>query len=96
MTATPMPWPDVPECYTGAPSLIAAGHSCRQCDGSHAHRWATWTPPAGHPLSFGPGLPSRCVDCGGRKCDMTECWERRHHHGPHVNIDGQVLRMVGA
>lgn len=90
-----MPWPEVPECHGRAPSLVAAGHTCPQCDGSHAHVWATWQAPAGHPLSYGPGLPSRCKVCGGRKCDWDECWERRHHGGPHVDIDGAVLGGVG-
>lgn len=33
MSARP-PWPIVAECHTRAPSLVAQGHRCPQCDGS--------------------------------------------------------------
>ena len=85
------PWPDVLECY---------GHegrqSCKQCSGMHTHLWVAWrSVPASHPLANGPGLPARCRVCGSRKCDMSVCWERRHHQGPHTNIDGAVVAAIG-
>lgn len=92
-----MPWPDVDECRGSSRQQMLQGHSCAQCDGSHEHQWATWRAiPEGHPLSYGPGLPVRCKVCGGRKCDRDHCWERRHHSGPHVDIDGKVLGQVGS
>ena len=102
LPAVTAPWPTVGECYWPASSLVRAGHQCQQCDGSHDHQWVTWhdAPQTGVGSVVcghgGPGLPTRCTTCGGRKCDMTACWERRHHAGPHVNVDGDVIRTVGA
>jgi len=36
----------------------------------------------------------RCVVCGGRRCDVAGCLERRHHRGPHLLVSGE-LRQVG-
>jgi hypothetical protein len=78
------PWPDVPECY---------GHqdldTCQQCDGSHTHQWVEGA-------RVGMGIPVRCAVCGGRKCDFDECWERRHHRGPHISVvDGSITKVGG-
>lgn len=78
-------WPDVPECY----GLHRPGESCRQCDGAHEHRWVEGAPDV-------MGVPVRCLVCGGRKCDVGECWERRHHRGPHVSVIDGSVRKVGA
>lgn len=67
MTARP-PWPIVAECHGRAPSLVAQGHSCAQCDGSHAHqagetgsslRAAGWRIVAERPARKGWDTPSR-------------------------------------
>lgn len=84
-TVTP-PWPDVSECYYPAPSLVAAGHTCPQCDGSHDHEWVAWhdVPHGAYKRDGKPrGLPVRCRVCGGRKCDRPTCPLRRHHGGDH-------------
>jgi hypothetical protein len=78
-----LPWPDVGECY---------GHrnpddGCQQCDGSHEHRWVEG------PANY--GVPVRCSICGGRKCDVDDCWERRHHQGPHISVVDGSVREVG-
>lgn len=78
---TAAPWPEVPECHWPAVSLVAAGHTCRQCDGSHEHEWVAW--PDAPAAERGHGVPVRCRDCGGRKCDMAACRLRRHHRGDH-------------
>jgi len=95
---TAPPWPVVGECY---------GHklpddTCRQCDGSHGHQWMAWheAPQVGRRTSVvggqsGPGIPVRCTDCGGRKCDAAECMERRHHRGPHLGLTDHI-REVGS
>ena len=72
----PTPWPEVDECHWPAPTLVAAGHTCLQCDGSHEHQWV-----AGPPTPA--GIPVRCRVCGGRKCDMAACRLRRHHQEDH-------------
>lgn len=78
--------PDVAECHrTYDPS-----HSCAQHDGSHQHRWV-WCAIT-NKGKHGPRWAWRCLDCGGRKCDM-DCSERRHHKGPHHESTG--YRMVG-
>ena len=87
-----MPWPDVPECQAHK-----GEQTCGQCGGTHGHLWVTWRLiPVGHPLADGSGLPTRCQVCGARKCDLGVCWERRHHQGPHTNIDGVVIAPIGA
>lgn len=95
-TRTPPPWPIVSECHYPAPSLVKQGHSCPQCDASHDHEWAAWhdapqADPYGHGTtvtggSSGPGIPVRCVTCGGRKCDLGSCLLRRHHRGDHEHF----------
>lgn len=75
--------PDVPECH---------GHregTCRQCDGSHRHRWRKVLVVCGSDFD----VARRCLDCGGRQCDVA-CLERRHHQGPHIAPNG-TLRQVG-
>ena len=85
------PWPLVWECYGGwkeVPHRQSDGTfhaTCRQCDGSHWHEWKPW---GDAPSSFSPGVPVRCVICGGRKCDVPECMGRRHHADPHGVGDG--------
>lgn len=88
-TAAP-PFPVVNECHYPAPSLVAAGHSCPQCDGSHDHAWVAWKAAPGNGAGgsvvggmSGPGLAVRCRICGGRKCDLPACLLRRHHGGDH-------------
>ena len=91
MTARP-PWPIVAECHGRAPSRVAQGHSCAQCDGSHDHQWVAWheAPRTGSDSgstvvgkSSGPGIPVRCKVCGARKCDQPDCRLRRHHAEDH-------------
>jgi hypothetical protein len=77
-------WPDVPECYGHRDGSV-----CAQCDGSHDHQWIEGAPP--YPSST--AIPVRCSVCGGRKCDWSACWERRHHRGPHVLIDGTFEKV---
>lgn len=82
---TRAPWPEVGECYGHRdPTEI-----CSQCDGSHDHHWAVGAATA-------MGVPARCVVCGARKCDVAECWERRHHRSPHLSIVDGSTRAVGA
>lgn len=71
----PPPWPVVSECHGHTD-----GQDCPQCDGSHEHRWKAW-PDAPDVIKAGPGVPVRCITCGGRKCDMPACRLRRHHFG---------------
>lgn len=82
VTVAEAPWPVVRECHYPAPSLVAVGHTCPQCDGSHDHDWVGW-PDAPRRVTGGPGLAVRCRVCGGRKCDHAACRLRRHHRGPH-------------
>jgi hypothetical protein len=77
------PWPVVWECHWPAPSLVKQGHSCAQCDGSHAHVWVAWPD---SPDAVGTGIPVRCRTCGGRKCDVSTCLLRRHHGGDHEHF----------
>lgn len=82
------PWPVVGECY-----LHRDGGDCPQCDGSHQHVWASW-PGCPDWIATGPGVPVRCRTCGTRKCDDSNCIQRRHHREPHLGYDGTV-RKVG-
>ena len=80
--------PDVGECH-----VHRDGGSCAQCDGSHAHLWRRCVV-----LAKGGGFigsATRCEVCGGRKCDVPACKERRHHLSPHMAHNGTVLGRVG-
>lgn len=86
-TAPTLPWPDVTECH-GHPNDDAL---CAQCDGAHEHRWVEGPRRPGT-----SAIPVRCAVCGARKCDVPECWERRHHRAPHVSvIDGHTWPVGG-
>lgn len=81
--------PDVMECH-----IHPSGETCPQCDGFHAHQWRECVVLAkgGH---FS-GVAHRCDICGGRKCDVRACKERRHHRSPHMAHNGRILGRVGA
>lgn len=82
---TTAPWPIAAECRYPAPRLIAEGHQCPQCDGSHVHIWLVWRTPDPEVLGVSTtgALPVRCKVCGGRKCDVRNCSLRRAHGEPH-------------
>lgn len=68
------PWPEVFECH----SKHVDGHECPQCAWEHEHVWVAWTKP--NAIGGGPGIPIRCIKCGGRKCDAADCALQRHTH----------------
>lgn len=80
--------PDVPECH----ATLRPDHSCPQHDGSHLHRWVPCV--VTYKDGTHPQDAHRCTVCGGRKCDVPACTERRHHVGPHHEATG--YRLVGA
>lgn len=95
--------PDVPECFTPAAHLQddplvdaewinhadeTVAYTCSQCSGMHRHHWVSCRPQHSHGRA---GVPVRCEHCGGRKCDMPGCTERRHHLSPHLRVDGSLV-----
>lgn len=89
------PWPEVPEvpeCFGRhrTDGVYDPLKTCPQCDGKHEHRWVE-DPNA----ATGYAIPVRCSVCGARKCDVSDCWERRHHRGPHLSIVDGSTRQVG-
>lgn len=87
----PLPWPNVLECI-GHP-YTKEFVTCRQCNGEHRHVWATLMADRTDGTGFGH-LSTRCTECGGRKCLLVECTERRYHQGPHGTIEGIYLPVA--
>lgn len=81
-----LPWPDVNECH----GHLDRWASCKQCNGQHDHVWVALVIHGGVMAA----VAVRCEVCGGRKCDVVDCIERRHHQGPHMNPQG-AMRAVG-
>lgn len=81
--------PDVRECYGQATHKHTEGDSCSQCDGQHAHRWVRCIV-----INGGwPDIATRCLSCGGRKCDNAGCSGRRHHPDAHIYANGRIQEV---
>lgn len=79
------PWPEVPECFQ------PEGHICPQHNPRHEHAWQ-----AGKPWRPGGSIPVRCIECGGRKCDMPRCIRIRHHREDHSDWLGYNGKVVAS
>jgi hypothetical protein len=82
------PWPINSECH----SAHVVGHDCEQCRPSHAHSWKPWMKAPGW-VTAGPGVPVRCSWCGARKCDVSDCDQRRHDH-IHTLVEGVAFPVI--
>lgn len=81
--------PDVWECYGAATHRHTETSHCTQCDGSHKHDWVRCLVLNG----YYPAIATRCLVCGGRKCDNSSCSGRRHHSDAHIYANGLVQEV---